>query len=595
MCRRLVVALLVLLGVAVLSDLAWAERRQAKEIDALTAAEYIDMGVRLIVVERDTVNGRPMVPGNAEPMREIARYDRGGVVKLYRGDDGQRTARIVGPSRNPVVWFASRAQADLILHDGPIPWALVQGSEGSGKTTVIPMWMFFNGILPHIGHERESGITAPTGPRLVHVKREIARYWPARWFRFSERYQKYTFYAGPSVQLVSAVQRSEEGGSPIQGANWIAHCGDELQDHFEREPDIEARGRSAPNGWYPRLNTSTFKDYPAWRTFRSACVANNHDTDPAKRAWSVTKLLGLESPFISPAHWERLRTNGTMTPREYRRRVLAEEIGPESQLYHCWKREENLRPLPTATSALHGEDVTAEVLRDWGTNIQVLVGMDPGKRQHVSVYMKAFRFSADVRRGDTRPRWFIVGETTSPDSTIEAHVQEVLARVRSQWTCNEPNKSILPGQRPRPIEGGRQILVRIDPHSKSGDNHPGRDYYSIWRSFGILTRAAAYDGELPAQIKIESRVNLVNTLLCAQSADAVTRRLFVACDDNGAPLTKNPGQPEHVVDAFESMERNEAGAAEWENKDKNDKSHWIAAIGYGLWQVELKHVHRGAM
>ncbi|MFZ9408206.1 MAG: hypothetical protein ACO26U_14075, partial [Burkholderiaceae bacterium] len=38
-----------------------------------------------------------------------------------------------------------------------------------------------------------------------------------------------------------------------------------------------------------------------------------------------------------------------------------------------------------------------------------------------------------------------------------------------------------------------------------------------------------------------------------------------------------PGVPERVVDAFESMERNEAGKAELENKDRHDKSHWPCA------------------
>lgn len=599
MCRRSVVVAIALLGVVMLSDIARAERRQLTEIVRRSSAEYIDMGIELRVVERDP-SGVPLVPGNSEPMRVVGEpIRRGGIVKISLDENGNRTARIVAPSKNPVVWFVSQAQCDLILHDGPAPWVLVQGSEGSGKTTVLCMFVAIEAVN-HLGHEREIGVTAPTFNRLSHVKREIKRWWRPSWYRFSERYQKFTFHAGPTVQLVSAVQRSEEAGSPIQGANWVAHAGDELQDHFEREGDIEARGRSAPRGWYPRLNTSTFKDSSAWRTFRSACVANSNEDDESKRAWHVTKLFGLESPFISPLHWERLRNGGTMTPREYRRRVLAEELGPEAQLYHCWLRGENgsgnLRVLPSLDLSLHVEDVTAEILRPYappGVNLHVLAGNDPGKRQHVTIYLKAFRFAADVRRGDRRPRWFVVGETTSPDSTIEAHVAEVLKRLRVEWRCNEIQRG--PDGKPSIAPPPRQVLVRIDPHSKTGDEHPGRDYYSIWRSFGIVARAANYDGDRPAQIKVESRINLVNTLLCAVSdSEDGTRRLFVACNENGQPLTKNPGQAEHVVDAFEAMERNEAGEAEWENKDRHDKSHWTAAIGYALWQVERENVHRRA-
>ena len=481
----------------------------------------------------------------------------------------------------------------------------MQGSEGSGKTTALAMWLALR-VLEHIGHGREIGLTAPTGPRLLTVRKEIERYWRPSWFDFRARENFYRFHAGPIVQCVTAVAKSKDLGSPNQGNNWVAAGHDELQDHFEREPDFETRGRSAPsvirNGrlveaWYPRLCTSTFKDSSTWRTFRSACVANSNEPNPT---WAVTRLLGTASPFIPAAHWEKLRTSGTMTPREFRRRVLAEEVGPESQLYHCWSRGENgtgnLCLLPSLDMSLHVEDVTADVLRPYsppGVNMQVLCGHDPGKRQHVTVYLKAFRFASDVRRGDNRPRWYIVGETTTPDSTIEAHVAEVLKRLRTQWRCNELQRDMNGKQSSAPAP--RQALVRIDPHSKSGAAHPGSDVYAIWRSFGIKALAANYDGARPAQIKVESRINLVNTLLYAISdTEDGVRRLFVACNEHGEPMTKNAGQPEHVVDSFESMERNEMGEAEHERKDRSDKSHWTAAVGYALWQVERDNVHRRA-
>lgn len=590
-----------------LGDLAWSERRQAKEIARASVAEYIDMGIRLIVVERDEINGRPLVPGNTQPLREVARHERGGIVKIHTAPDGRPTATFVGPSKNPIVWHASRQQAALILHEGDAPWVLITGSEGAGKTACLGMWLAFR-ALEHIGHVREIGVTAPTGPRIENILKEIRRWWPPRWAQWSERHRRFTFYAGPVVQFVSAVERSKDLGSPVQGNSWVAAASDELQDQFALEPNIEARGRTAPdvwrNGrlvraWYPRLSTSTFKDTSGWRTFHALCVANMNAANPAERAWFVTKLLGLESPFVSPGHWEKLRTAGTMTPREYQRRVLAMEVGPEAQLYHCWSRKSadgtpgNLRQFPD----MNFDDVTAEVLRPYvppGVNAHVLVGHDPGKRQHVSVYMKAVRFHADVKRGDMRPRWFIVGETTSPDSTIEVHVQEVLKRLRTQWRVNLPPVKGLDGK-PRPDPASdRQALVRIDPHDTRGDVHPGRDFYSVWRSFGLIAKAASYDGDKPTPVKVETRINLINTLLCAQTATGEVRRLFIACDEQGKPCTHNPGEPERVVDAFESMERNEAGKAEWENKDRHDKSHWPAAVAYGLMTVERGNVYREA-
>ncbi len=578
MCRRI---LLLVFGVLVLSNLAWDERRQDKEVESLLTTSKVDMGITLHVVERDDANGRALVPGNPEKLRVVETFNLGGMVEIAN-DNGKTTARFSGPSVRPVVWHASRAQADLILHDGPIPWALVQGSEGSGKTTVLAKWSAVR-VLEHIGFEREIGITAPTGKRLNHVKREIRRYWPRHWFRWSVRDQKYTFHAGPIVQLVSAVQRSEDEGSPIQGANWVAHGGDELQDHFEREADIVARGRSAPNGNYRRLNTSTFKDSTGWRTFTAACKANTTD-------WHVTLLLGLESPFIATTHWERFRRGVTL--REYQRRVLAMDVGPERQLYYSWRRTlvsndnskhetrqpGNLRPLP-----IGAVDVTARELARFGRNVGLLLGHDPGKRQHVTEFLKAYEFPENRRDVNGRPllpvvRWFVVDEITSVEKTMETHIREVLARVQSKWRCmlQDSYSGAMSTNCPT-------ALVRIDPHTPTGNEHPDRVVYSQWRNAGFHAMAAAYNAQTqrPTPIKVDARVDLINTLLCDTDGE---RRLFVLCDDQGTPVAPK------LVAAFESMERNEQNDAEWERKDGSDLSHWPCSVAFAVWSIEKPRV-----
>lgn len=555
------------IGCAVLSDITYREKRQARIRAERTAVERVDMGVVLHVVERDP-NGQELVAG-APPLRIVRTHRRGRMVDI-RTVDGKRVATWGGPSRNPVTWYCSVDQEPLILHPDTAPlWQLIQGSEGSGKTTIIPQWVAFR-AFEHLGTDREIGITAPTNKRMAHIKRAIAQHWPASWYRYVDDTKLYTFHAGPRVQLVSAHQQSEAEGSPIQGFNWVAHAGDELQDHFERESDIEARGRSAPGGRYKRLNTSTFKDATSWRDFRATCEKSD--------AWGVVKLLGLSSPFVDPSHWERLRTGGTMTAREYQRRVLAMDVGPEAQLYHCWKRRiddrtpGNLRPIP-----LGATDITAQVLSSWGQRLTLLVGHDPGKRQHVSVFLKAYQFPEDIRRGDTRPRWFVVDEVTSPDATVNSHAQEVLKRATERWGCYGRD------WKGRLSESATQMLVRIDPHTRSGDEHPGKDVYAIWRNLGILARAAAYtpNSTTPATIKRESRIDMVNTLLCASGATGDLRRLFVATDESGTNWAAKK-----LVEAFESMERNDAGEAERERKDASDRSHWPAAVGYALWQIE---------
>jgi hypothetical protein len=589
-CRRLAcVALVVLIaGCAVRSDASWRKRAYVQELDDELIVEEIDMGVVLDVVEVDPT--KPLIPGEAPPLRVIRSHERGGLVAISY-QDGIANAQWAGMTRNPVQWTCSVDQEPLILHGEDLPlWLLIQGSEGSGKTTIIPQWVAFR-AFEHIGTDREIGITAPTNKRMAHIKRAIAQHWPASWYRYVDDTKLYTFHAGPRVQLVSAHQQSEAEGSPIQGFNWVAAAGDELQDHHDKDADIIARGRSAPGARYKRINTSTFKDSPDWRDFRGKVENNDR--------WRLTKLLGLQSPFIHPDHWESMRKG--LTPREFRRRVLALDVGPEKQVYYQWARAEadlldpfgepvkrdgktvkrmaSVRPLP-----IGAVDVTRREMSKFGTpNTALLIGHDPGKRQHVSEFLKAYEFPERRLDENGRPlpplvRWFVVDEVTTPESTIESHIAAVLTRAQARWKVNLLDYS---GQRPAP--SGASALVRIDPHTESGTEHPDRTVYSQWRNAGFHTMAAAYNPKTqkPTPIKVDARVDLLNTLLCNTDGDV---RLLVLCDDQGNPAAKE------LVKSFESMECDAAGNAEWEKKDGRDRSHWPCAVAFALWAIEKPRV-----
>jgi hypothetical protein len=575
-------AVVILAAAVLVSSLAWKRRAVERQIeaDADETDRYVDMGVTLTVVEmdRERANAMERAGGwlpDVPPVVVVRTHHLGGMLDTWKGE-------IVGPSVNPRQWRCSRDQEQIILHPDEDPlWRLVQGSEGAGKTAVIPKWTYCR-LLEHCGHDREMWITAPVFARLAWIKKAIADDWDPKWYRWKEREQTYRLRTGMTVRLLSAHQQSEQAGSPFQGGNIVACASDELQDHHEREPDIQARGRAAPQGKFKRLATSTFKDSTPWRNFRETA-----DRSPD---WLVVKLLGLDSPFVWPKHWQRMRENG-ITLREYQRRVLAMDVGPERQVYHCWSRKlpdgspGNLRPIP-----LGAIDVTAEVLRPYaapGVAHTLLVGHDPGQRQHVSMFLKAYRFPEDIRRKETRPRWFIVDEITSPEATVEAHVADVLKRARDKWKTN------LTDYRGRSAADGGTMLVRIDPHTRSGDAHPGADVYTRWRAAGIATRAAAYKpaSNEPATIKRDSRIDMMNTLLCAYD-DGIDeqlrlRRLFVACDDAGIAAAPR------FVEAVESMERNGDDKAEADKKDGNDRSHWPAAVGYALWQIESPRLSDG--
>jgi hypothetical protein len=556
---------------AVTASLGVRERRVEKALAAAAQVDTLDFGVRLHVVAKEPLTGDEMIAGKPR-MRLVRTVDLGGMVQLKDGH-----AEYIGRSENPRAWFASEQQARLILHEDDLPlWLLVEGSEGAGKSTLLAMWHWVR-VAEHVGERVEGGLTAPTYARLGHVKKAIAELWDPRWYVWKERDLAYTFHVGPRVQLVSAVKRSEAGGSPIQGANWSWHGGDELQDHCEREADIEARGRSAKGGRYKRLNTATVKDASEWRSFKEAARASS--------LWLLVKMLGRESPFIADAHWDNLENGGTMSKREIDRRIYARDVGPERQVYHYWSRATregrpgNLRRIPEGAI-----DVTADVLKPWspaGRRHTLLVGHDPGKRQHVSMFLKAYRLPGQPA-SDTRPRWFLVDEVTSPESTVQSHVLDVLARARSRWKVNLLRQDHL-GVQKVPDPDSPQMLVRIDPHTRSGTEHPGQDVYTRWRQQGIDAKPAAYrpGSIVPMTIKKESRLDMMNTLFCANDGtEDGLRRLLVAVDEHGKPAAPQ------FVKAVESMERNEAGEAEADAKDADDMSHWPAAVGYALWMIE---------
>lgn len=577
--------LLALLVLVVTASIGVRRRRVEKVFAEATAVERVDFGVRLHVVRKEPLTGDELIPGKPR-MRLVRTEHLGGMVEIRDG-----SAVYVGPSENPRIWFASELQARLVLHDDDLPlWLLVEGSEGAGKSTLLAQWHYAR-VAEHVGESVEGGLTAPTYARLGHVRKAIAELWDPRWYTWKERDQVYTFHVGPRVQLVSAVKRSEAGGSPIQGANWSWHGGDELQDHFEREADIEARGRSAKGGRYKRLNTATPKDLPAYRDFRAACATSKPDPITGEVAWMVVRMLGPESPFIHDAHWQRLRSAGTMTEREYNRRVRCMDVGPEKQVYFNWRRSfDNGKPANLAPIPAGAVDVTARELRAWGRNVTVLAGHDPGLRQHVTEFLKAFECP-----GDRAPRWFVVGEVTSPEATIHGHIQVVKEYAGKRWGCIP-----VPDRFGNVDANAATMIVRIDPATQSGEDHPGEDVFRAWRVAGVVAKPAQYapNSTKGTPLKKRQRIDLLNTLLSATAGVGEVRRLFVALlDDDGrlivargdSPVNGKPAAPA-LVKAFETMETNAAGKAEAERKDADDMSHWPAATAFALWLIESRRL-----
>ncbi len=549
---------LVALGTSVLNNTTYRRRKAERVLhEAVHGAErFVDMGVVLRVVRADP-DGEELLEGKPRVV-VLREHKLGGLV-----DKSARPPRFIGPSPDPVVWYCSEDQEPLILHSDELPLGLlVYGSEGAGKTVCLAMWHFVR-VLQHLGEGREGGQTAPTEPRLEMVRAEMFALYRPTWYRYRASDNLLRFIDGTKIRLVSTHRQSEAQGSRVQGFSW-SWCGrDECQDQVEVHEDIESRGRAAKAAAYRQLATATAKDNPRWRTFRDARLSN-----PKK--WVKYTLLGRNSPFVDPKFWEDKRAD--MSPREYKRRVEAQDVAPERVLYSSWERDHNLRPVP-----IYAIDITAELLRPWGSNLQLLVGHDPGNLFDVSELLKAYRLPRVAK-----PVWWVVGEVTTEQSTTELHCQALLKVARDQFHCNEVD------WKGRPVEDGPRMLVRADPYSDSGagDSSPDRSVYTVFRRHNILIHAAAYkastDKVKVGRVPKEGRIDMVQTVICDA---AQTRRLYVACDERRLPVAPK------LVEAFETCERDEGGHAETQRKDKRDMSHWPAGLGYGLWVLERPRLY----
>jgi hypothetical protein len=556
-------------GVLVLTNTSWRRRQIVRDLSANVEGSdrHVDVGVVLRVVVQDP-NGAELIEG--KPLLRIIREHRfGGMV-----DTKLSTPDIIGPSLNPRIWHCSEEQERIILHRDSEPLGqLVYGSEGAGKTTALVMWAYLR-WLEQLGERREIGITAPTQTRIETVLREFILQFSSSWYRYQSAAGTITLCDGTRLRLVSTYRQSKAQGSPIQGFNWSAAARDEGQDQVDVHEDIESRGRSARDGKYKQLITATAKDDPTWRTLRDQLdAAKAKDGTPL---WIRRTLFGRSSPFIAASFWDSKLS--TMSRREYDRRVLAKDVGPERATYLEWSRETSLITVPSesGTGIMVGwQDVTARELRAFGPSYSLLVGHDPGTLWDVSIFLRAYvenKHSQLYNSGKRKPFWVVVGELNTQQSTTEHHVNRLLDHVRKTWRLNLLNANN------RTSPDAPQILVRADP-AGNNDQRTDKSVYTQFANAGIRIKPAAYNAEHTGHGRVprEAGVELVNTLLCSASNE---RRLFVARLPDGSPAAPK------LVAALESSERDSDGKAENQRKGSDDVSHWPAALRYALWAIE---------
>lgn len=465
------------------------------------------------------------------------------------------TRRYVGPCDTWRQWLVGERQRaiidDLLAGRGPRN-RLLYSAEGGGKTVLTGMlgWLLVF-MATQSGVPGSLGATAPTHSRLGTLQNALCDLGPVSGSRDQSPNSWGTFYvdagdlvtaSGHVIQFRSTKVQSGAVGSPIQGWNWgLGALMDEIQDSIHAYPDVVARLRAGEKP--PIFGTATAKDSPAWRNFRDQL---NGET------WQIERLPYTATPFVHDGHWVFMQ--GECSPREWRRRGLAEDVGPERMVYTTWDRAENLRPVPT----IGAKDVTARILGRYGHNFAALVGHDPGQLQDVSVILKAYEIGGRVC-------WFVVGEVTTKQTTAEEHAIALRTYLQEHLGVQYPGND------------EPKALIKADPYGDN-DGKTDRSVYLTFKQQGFAIMSAAYKkGKGNGRVPKDAAIEMVCSLLCNAKGE---RRLYVATDDRGNPLAPR------LVEAIELSERDEAGKAETQKKNAQDLSHWPAALRYALWAIE---------
>jgi hypothetical protein len=514
------------------------------------------MGVLLRVVVQDPT-GEELVPGKPR-LRVVREHSFGGVV-----DTRARPPKFVGPSLRPQVWHCGEAQESVLLDDRSEPSRhLVYGAMGGGKTELLAMWAWLQ-IIALTGTALNVGLTAPTEKRATILRDAMIRRAPAAWFRggsvakgWSERRGQFRFANGIRADVVSTHVSSQAEGSRMQGRSWGGGVGsDEIQDCLETDADseIESRGRDAPRGIFRRLATCTPKISAEWRAFSGAKRS-------VPKIWALHHITGFQNPFTALEYLEQQRH--ALDEREYRRRVLGEEVPPERAVYPAFDRSSNVRPIP-----LGAVDITQRLANGFA----MFGGNDPGSYRDVTELVRKYRYkerNTEGRLVDAEGYW-VTGEVTTQDG-FEQHVLAVKRFVQDRFNLQHDDD---------PDTG--KLLVRCEPWSNSGTDaltHP--EFLRIWKRHGIHAVSAAFrngTGE-NARVPLEAGVEMMNRLLCNAAGE---RRLFIACDDTGKPCAPK------LVEAFQSFERDAAYKAKGDKRHKeHDLSDWPMALTLALWPYE---------
>jgi hypothetical protein len=485
---------------------------------------YVDCGARLVVYQRDAA-GKPV------PFRSLLRvyggvYDR--VQRRYlTNPDGSR----VVPAKVHEIACHEGQVRFLTYRKRGVRRVVAKGAMGAGKTESGVRRAFINAL------ERPNsngGIVAPINNQRTVVWDKFMSLVEATGLidEVSSAKKQIRLVNGVVIDVLATRKSRRDAGSPMQGRSWDWCVVDESSSADDSaHEEIAARGRTnAAN--YVVYECTTNDDYAHF-----VLRMKRYELQPEH--YVIMKYYGHTNPFVPLENWETLRD--TLSDRDYRRKVLLEDIPPERLLYPRFNIARHLRPLaPIANSA---PDITYKLVKEkWDVPARFIIAQDFGVLVTTSIVLRCFAWPTANDRA-----WFAVDEITSYSEYSDRHAKLIKQRYNPE-----------------------ELIVVADPHMNTRESD--RSDYQLFKDEGLRIYKAAQ-----GNITRRHRIAMLNSML--EDGHGKTH-FYIDADAGGHTRCKK------LTQSFLSLQYDMNGNPETDRKDKSDMTHWTAAVGYGVYPWE---------
>lgn len=527
-----------------------------EEIESLLRVDgsrFADMGATLRVYRCTCKTDHVAWPKGKDHSKHFAAPAELATPKIYGGRYDRLLRCYVGPAETTRELKCHEGQVQLLTLTGDDVYGrpldsdevlriLAIGAPGAGKT----LGAVTRALLMALDRPNSTGgLIGPTGDRRQILWDGFLDICPREWIQDVKNSKKEIVLCNNTViQVLAAKSSSSQFGSPLQGRSFDWAVPDESQNIDDAgQTEIATRGRRA-GGKYRIFETATNAQVPAFRVRLEQFKTN--------KAYRRINFTGYQNPWVEPAYWEKMR--GDMSEREFREKILAEDLPPERMVYPRFSLGHNVAPrgrvpgLSDIERARLGTliDVTEKITHErFGVASKYIIAQDFGVLINAAEVLKAYqpRTGGDLY-------WWAIDEITSGGGT-DLHA----GKLKSYYD---------PGE----------CVVIADPHFNTKDSD--KSDYNIMRAEGWDVHPSTH-----GKISVKHRIAMFNALL--EDANG-RRRFYVDCDASGLPKCTR------LVRSLISSQLNDYGEAEKDRKNgASDPSHWPSAVQFGLFHWERTH------